>query len=96
MNIRAPIWNPKTPRCACCSGQGALCFYSCPQCQHLALICDEVGTVFLHPNDLEIATYGGLEDPNCACTKCGRHIGDFIPATADEILAAGYAASQYE
>jgi hypothetical protein len=62
----------------------------------MALICDEVGTVFLHPRDLEEATYGGLEDQSCVCPKCGYHVKNFVPAAADEIQAAGYSVSEYE
>jgi hypothetical protein len=97
MEIKAPVWNLEKPRCECCSGQGALCFYSCPSCGHVALICDEVGTVFLDPKNLEHAVYGGTDDPNCICPSCHQVAAHkFRPTTGDEIQMQGYKIEEYE
>lgn len=78
-------------RCACCSGQGVLCFYSCPSCGHIALVCDEVGTVFLNSKDLESAIYGGIEDTTCTCPSGdGVHVSKFTPSTHAQVLAASF------
>jgi hypothetical protein len=61
------------------------------------LICDEVGTVFLDPRDLEAAVYGGLDDPTCLCSRCAKsHLSSFRNATAEEIQDAGFAVGAYE
>ena len=83
-------------RCECCSSQGALCFYSCPKCDHTALICDEVGTVFLNPKDLTLANYGGLDNPSCLCPSGdGVHISEFIPSRHDQVLALGFTQEEF-
>ena len=57
-------WCLKTPRCECCDEQGALCFSTCPNCEHIVLICDEVGTVFTNPKDLTQGIYARLMRPH--------------------------------
>ena len=97
MNIDDPTWTLKSPRCDCCGGQGALCLSACPLCAYVMLICDEVGTVFLDPHDLEHGVYAGLEEDTCVCSKCGNvKAADFRDATAEEIQAAGFPAGTYE
>lgn len=97
MNIDDPAWRLKSPRCECCSGEGWLCFATCPNCGHVVLVCDEVGTVFPDPRDLENATYGGLEHPGCVCSKCGTiRVANFRDSTAEEIQALGYAPDEYQ
>ena len=97
MKIKEPIYNLKSPRCECCSGQGALCFATCPDCGHIALVCDEVGTTFFNPKNLEEAKYGGIEDPTCDCVKCNNiHISKFKHSTQEEIQSLGYCREDYE
>lgn len=85
------------PRCKCCSGQGALCFSSCPSCGHIVLICDEVGTTFPDPRNLEDVVYGAIDEPNCNCPNCAKvHFCDFINSSGEEIQALGYKVSEYE
>ena len=97
MKINSPMFSLKTTRCECCSGQGALCFSTCSNCGHIALVCDEVGTIFFNPKNLEIAVYAGLEDPNCICPKCQKtHISDFKNSTGEEIQSLGFSIDDYE
>lgn len=97
MQIDNPTWRLKSPRCECCSGQGWLCFATCRNCGHIALVCDEVGTVFPDPSNLEEATYGGLDDPRCVCSACREiKVADFRDSTADEIQSLGYSPDDYE
>lgn len=97
MQFIRPKWNLKKPRCECCSGQGALCFSTCPKCGYIVLVCDEVGTVYPNPHDLETATYGGIEDDNCTCPGCRQvKVSEFRDATADEIQAFGFTSEEYE
>src|SRR6476619_4493935 len=54
VEIHQPEWRVKGRRCPCaCGGEGALVFISCPSCGQISLICDEVGTVFPNPRDLD-------------------------------------------
>ena len=96
INIDKPGFSLISPRCNCCSEQGALCFSSCTGCGQIVLVCDEVGTVFVDRHNLEQGVYGGLEDDSCVCPKCQRvHVSDFRNSTGDEIQALGYSATQY-
>jgi hypothetical protein len=97
MQIDQSIWNLRSPRCECCSHQGALCFSTCPGCGHVLLVCDEVGTVYPDFRNLELAVYGGYEDPTCLCPSCGSiAVGRFRNSTATEIQACGFEPNQYE
>lgn len=96
MRITQPVIALSKVRCECCSGQGALCFYSCPNCGHTALICDEVGTVFLNPKDLNSAKYGGMDDPSCICPSGDSvHISQFMPSRHDQVLALGFTQEEF-
>lgn len=96
MNMDPPSFSLRSQRCECCSGQGNLCFSTCPECGHVAVICDEVGTVFLDPKNLDEAVYGGLEDPTCVCPGCRQvHTSKFRNSTASEIQALGYSMEDY-
>jgi len=97
MQINLPTWSLRGIRCQCCSGQGALCFSTCPACKAVVLICDEVGTVFQDPRDLEAAVYGGLDDPTCLCAQCGKsRLSSFRNSTSEEIQASGFSVEAYE
>lgn len=96
MRIEQPVIALTRVRCECCRGQGALCFYSCPDCGHVALICDEVGTVFLNPRDLNSAQYGGMDDPSCVCPSGDNvRIAEFVPSTYAQVLALGFANEEF-
>ena len=96
MEISNPIWQLKSPRCNCCSEQGALCFFTCPNCEYIILVCDEVGTVFPKPKDLTEATYGAIDSPYL-CPNCERvKLSDFRNSTGEEIQDLGFTANEYE
>lgn len=96
MEVNPAVWHLKKRRCECCTGQGALCFFTCRGCGHIALVCDEVGTVFLDPKNTQVAVYGGMDDPSCRCSACSSvHISDFRPSTAEEIQKLGFAVGDY-
>ena len=82
-------WVVRDSRCSCCSGQGALVFVACVHCGHLSVICDEVGTLYLDPHDLESAVYGGIS-AGLNCPTCSREYRDFVPADDRQIKAAGF------
>jgi hypothetical protein len=97
MEITQPIWHLKTPRCECCSGQGALCFSTCPRCGAVVLVCDEVGTVFPNPRDLSQAVQCGFDDPSCKCPGCELvALADFRHSTSEEIQRLGFQTGEYE
>lgn len=97
MRIKSASFNLIKPRCECCSEQGALCFASCPNCGHIVLICDEVGTIFPDPANLEHAVYGALDEPNSNCPKCEQvHFSKFENSSGEEIQGLGYNTSEYD
>ena len=97
MEIAAPIWRLKAPRCVCCDGEGALCFFTCPRCAHLLLICDEVGTVFPDPKELTQAADRAIDDQSYLCPNCGEvAVSDFRHSTSEEIQVSGFLAGEYE
>jgi hypothetical protein len=60
-------------------------------------VCDEIGTTFFDPKNLEEATYGGLEDPSCICVKCKEvHISKFRNSSGEEIQSVGFSPDEYE
>ncbi|HKB59063.1 MAG TPA: hypothetical protein VKC56_03365 [Gallionellaceae bacterium] len=95
MHIDPPIWRYRVA-CPCC-GQGSLAFYSCPECGHTVVICEESGTVYDNPGQLAHAASRTAEDPECVCPSCGRvPLMQFRPATSEEIAAAGIRPGEYE
>ena len=97
MNIVSPTWCLKTPRCECCSEQGALCFSTCPNCGYVILVCDEVGTVFPNPKNLTEAIYGAIDTPSYLCPNCKAvSLSEFRDSTSEEIQNLGFVAGEYE
>ena len=88
MQIDKPTWYLKRI-CPCC-GQGFPSFVVCPNCNYLTVHCEETGDTFLNAKDLD----RGFTEicPNCKQTKTE----DFIPATSEDILSAGFAKADYE
>lgn len=95
MEILNPIWRLKSPRCNCCEEQGELCFYTCPNCDYVVLICNEMGTIFPKTRDLTKFLYDTLDSlalcPNCKETK----LSDFRESKSDEIQKLGFLAGEY-
>jgi hypothetical protein len=61
------------------------------------LVCDEVGTAYLDPTDLEAAVYGALDDLNCRCPRCSaKRISEFESASSEQIQLAGFPVGTYE
>ena len=97
MEIIPPTWCLRNPRCECCDEQGALCFSTCPNCGYVVLICDEVGTVFPNPKDLEEGIYGAIDASSYVCPSCGKiSFAEFINSTSDEIQKLGFTTDEYE
>lgn len=87
----------KEQRCECCSEQGALFFSTCPNCGHVVLVCDEVGTVFQNPHNLNNAVYGGIDDPTCYCVKCSEvQLSDFVCSVESNVIGVGFKYEQYK
>lgn len=72
-------------RCPCCSEQGALVCVKCKSCGHQCLICDEVGTIYFNPMNLQSAVYGGLSVPTCVCPDCQAAIHGFVVCDLNEV-----------
>ena len=87
MQVRQTSWQIKKT-CPCC-GQGNPTFIVCPNCSFLTLECEETGDTFLNPLNLEI----GFTDN---CPRCKQiTTSDFILATSDQILDAGFTKDDY-
>lgn len=97
MDLLNPVWSLKTPRCSCCSEQGALCFATCPNCNYIVLICDEVGSVYPNPKDLSQGIYGAFDDSTFLCPKCGETpLSDFRDSRSDEIQSLGFTPNDHK
>lgn len=95
MNIVQPYWELKGQRCPCfCGGEGFLVFTFCPNCGHVALICDEVGTVFSDAHNLSA---GPQLSPQDKCSKCGvLSFFEFDDANSTQIQNAGFKVGEYD
>src|SRR6476620_8121049 len=97
----APYFRLKGRRCECsCGGQGVLTLITCPGCGHVALACDEVGTVFPDPHDLTKPSCGSwllADGSRAVCPKCGKvPLAEFEYSTGEELQSAGLSADEYE
>jgi hypothetical protein len=89
MELRQPAWELKQQRCSVCK-EGELIFAVCTSCNDVVLICAEEGSVF-QTSDLTTPLQ------TKACQQCGSTTyPEFRNATATEIQARGYTASQYQ
>jgi hypothetical protein len=94
-----PSWKLKQQRCPCfCGGEGFLVFITCPACGHIAVVCDEVGTVFPNPRDLNEQPCGSwLDWSGDKCPKCREALlSDFRYATGEKIQSLGFTAGDYD
>jgi hypothetical protein len=75
---------------------GRLIFIVCPKCRKLAVVCDEMGTVFAEPRDLNKGICGHWRDPSGGhCPDCGSaELNDFEYATLEQVEAAEFTRSQ--
>lgn len=97
MDLLNPVWSLKTPRCSCCSEQGALCFATCPNCSYVLLICDEVGTLHPNPKDLSQGSYGAFDAPSFLCPNGAEtQLSDFRDSTSDKVQSLGFTPNDYK
>ena len=87
MKIKTPIWNLKI-LCPCC-GQSSLVFVACPSCGQLTVHCDETDETF---KDMHHLNKGFTEN----CTTCKTKTTDFLTASTDQVLKAGFTEDDYE
>ena len=96
MNIVPPTWSLRHERCPVCEGQGELCFFACPACSRLVLVCAEEFSVFAELRSTERQVYGVTDDPTCFCPGCGRvPVASFREASSEQILAVGFSPQEY-
>ena len=94
MKIDKPNWY-SAALCPICEQGQSLAFHKCPNCGILVLICDEEGSVFNNPREIAAPPQSSRFSGE-ACPGCGAiHIASFEPATADDIVLAGYKAGEY-
>ena len=83
MQIVAPTWHLKQ-QCPCCGQDGPL-LVACKRCGNVAAECEEIGTFFASPYQLEPAA-------SAKCSRCGTVGSDaFVAASAEQIQHAGIA-----
>jgi len=86
MKIISPSWE-MTIQCPCCD-QGSPRFASCPICDFLTVVCDEVGDTFADPKNLEV---GFME----RCPTCNEKTDQFMSASSKQITDAGFNKQSY-
>lgn len=91
----------KGRRCpCCCGGEGALVFIVCPNCSHLKLVCDEVGTVYSdlgNPQGDNGASWLGHRPEVNRCPVCLEvPFRDFRYASEAQLLGAGLDRTRFE
>jgi hypothetical protein len=92
VNVVPPSWQLRAP-CPCC-GQDGPEFAACPACQHVVLICGEVGTVFPDPHDLSRRLPDAYD--RAVCPSCGgASLPDHRRATSAEVQALGFTADRF-
>ena len=93
MKVREPIWT-MTRLCPVCEQGSCLAFVACPSCGQIAVQCEEEGSVFLDPRNLE--SQSSARPDSSRCPGCGgRPVSDFEPATDVAIRAAGFSTAEY-
>ena len=96
MNIVPPTFSLRHERCPVCEGQGELCFFACPTCSRLVLVCAEEFSVFAELRSADRQFYCEVNDSTCRCPGCGQTpITSFREATSEQILAAGFSPEEY-
>ena len=86
MKIAAPSWFLKGKVCPCC-GQGNPEFISCPNCEHIVLVCLENGTIFPEPKNMSFTM-----QPANLCMECSAvSFVSFSSATDKQLEKSGYA-----
>lgn len=93
VKVREPVWT-MTRLCPVCEQGSCLAFRACPSCGQLVVRCEEEGTVFLEPRNLE----GGpsARSDSAKCPGCGGWpIVEFKPASDVAIRAAGFSSVEY-
>jgi ferredoxin len=90
MEINSPTWQLKQ-NCPCCN-QGYLELFTCVDCGNLIAICEEVGTIFPNPKQINAAN---ISDDNQKCIRCGNE-SNFRIAKDIEIINFGLTIDDYE
>ena len=93
MQTREPTWYLKR-LCPVCEQGTCLVLIACPTCARLAVQCEEEGTRFLDPHVLPTDVPVPPDDMPCPCGN--TILRDYVPATDQQILKAGFTAADYE
>jgi hypothetical protein len=92
MQIDPPAWWLNRP-CPVCDQGSCLVLVACPNCRAIIVVCDEEGSVFPDPRNLDPISALGAEDP---CPSCGKVAANaFVLATSDQITEAGFVWGEY-
>ena len=82
--------------CPVCE-QGALLFLTCPTCRKVVVACDEEGSLFPNPQDLEKQADYPCDAWISTVTKCPacQTIQEFRLSSGEEIQQAGFRPGDY-
>ena len=97
IKIGKPEWRLKNKRCPCAGGcEGSLLFITCPKCGNTVLVCDEVGTVFPNPHNLDEGPYRSWLEMD-VCFKCNDVLlSKFVNSSAEDIQKIGFRVGEYD
>jgi hypothetical protein len=94
MELNPPVWLLPND-CSVCHQGSALVLSVCLACNHLLVICDEEGSVFPNPRQLEAhghpLTHIGTTCPTCSTTP----ISSFRAASDQDLTRAGFKPGEY-
>ena len=101
MYVDKPVWRLKKV-CPCC-GMGLLELVSCPYCNKVYAMCDEVLTLFLDPLNISFDYLSKSQEERGSqfmtqdrkCDNCGVMM-KLRYSTDDEIIALGLTTEDYE
>jgi hypothetical protein len=86
-------------RCACdCDGNGVLVYLSCPKCEKVVLVCDEIGNVFDNIDDpLASSPLVIWRSAGQRCSGCHEVLlADFRISTEHDLTGLGLGSDEVE
>ena len=97
MKINAPKFTLKQD-CPICEQGESLIFLTCSKCNSIILACDEDGSLFPDPKNLEKQGLWTCDPLVTAKTKCPycEEVGFFSFSSGEEIKNLGFTSDQYE
>ena len=91
VELQPTEWRLRTS-CPDCQ-QGSLLLVACPNCSHVAVVCEEDGLAFADVQAVRTVAWG---DGDVSCPQCGKHqLKSFAAATSAQLLGSGLTLADY-